>query len=178
MAIEIIPRKKIGVPTWQIILFVISLFLIFGVVSIYFVLDGWQKKYQGEIQQIKDRLEKERTPEIREMENKLSSSEKKIQDFSKILSDHLFVSEVFSLLQRTCHPKLSYNQFELIPEENKLSLSGRTDDFLILGQQVLLLKEESMVKDVDLSKISITKKGKVEFTFDISLNPEIFGWKK
>ncbi|KPJ57150.1 hypothetical protein AMJ49_02530 [Parcubacteria bacterium DG_74_2] len=178
MPIEIIPRKKVRVPRWQVILFSISLIFFLIVISTYFAFSQSEKKHRDRIDELKSLIEKEKTSEIKEIEEELTFWQEKIKNFSVILQEHSFASNIFELLQKTSHPKVMYSQFELEPEENTLNLTGQTDNFLNLGQQVFLLRDDSMVKDINLSEVSITKEGKVEFAFEISLNPEIFRWKK
>jgi len=177
MAIEIIPKKKEITPPWQILIFSISIILLLVSILFYFFFSNQEKSYQQKIDEIKTRIEEEKKGEEEKIKE-VSKINDGISTFSKIINDHFFVSDFFEILAKTTHPKVFYKDLDLNPEKNSVSLSGETENFFTLGQQVLLLKENSAIKDVGVSKISKTKEGKVEFHFDLILNPEIFKWKE
>jgi uncharacterized protein YoxC len=177
MAIEIIPKKKEIVPPWQILIFVISIIILLASVLFYLFLSNQEKKYQTkikEIQKIIDEEAKEKEGKIKEV----SEINNRISTFSKIIQNHFFVSDLFKLISDLTHPKVYYKNFDLNTEKNSLSLSGETENFFTLGQQILLFKENEMIKGIDISKISKTKEGKVEFGINLILNPEIFKWRE
>lgn len=173
MAIEIIPKKKEAAPPWQIIIFSILILLLLLAIVFYFFLLNQEKKYQTKINELKTIIEKEREKEEAKIKE-LSEIKEKISIFSKLTEDHFFISKVFEILSQNTHPKVFYKTFDLSPEKNKISLLGETDNFFILGQQVLILKENPLIQEIKISKISKTKEGKVEFGFDLILSPEIF----
>jgi hypothetical protein len=178
MPIEIIPRKKVRIPLWQILLFFLSLIFFLLAISAYFFLIRSAENYRAKIEEIKTDIGKEKTEEIEKIEEKISLLDKKLKIFSKILKEHIFTYNFFDLLEKTTHPKVMYNSLDLNPEKATLALSGQTENFLTLGQQILLLEESQFISELKLSKVSITKEGKVGFSFDISLKPEIFKWKE
>ncbi len=177
MPIEIISKKKEVIPPWQILIFAISIILLLASVLFYFFLSNREKKYQAEIGKIQQTLDNE-AKEREERIKKISEINDRISNFSKIVQNHFFVSDLFKLISGLTHPKVYYKNFDLSTEKNSLSLSGETENFFILGQQTLLFKESEMIKEIEISKISKTKEGKVEFGLKLILNPEIFKWKE
>ena len=177
MPIEIIPKKREIVPPWQILVFVISIIILLGSVLFYLFLLNQEKKYKSKIDEIRAEIlkeQKEREKDIKEV----SEINDRISTFSKIGQSHLFLSKVFEILSKTTHPKVFYTAFDLNPEKNNLSISGLTENFFTLAQQILLFKENEMVKEIEISKISKTKEGKVDFSLNLILKEEIFKWKE
>ena len=136
------------------------------------------RDYQAKIEEIKANIKEEKTAEIEEKEEKLKDLNRKIRTFSKILEKHFFISNIFSFLEKTTHPKVIYTSFDLNPKRGVLSLAGETENFLTLGQQILFFRESQFVSDLKFSEVSLTKEGKVSFSLDISLKSEIFQWKE
>lgn len=174
MPIEIIPREKKKVPSWQPILFYLFLALLFLTIAGYLILVNFQNKYKTELEDLDNQLAQFKTPDRLKLENDVLALEEKMKNFSAILDEHSFISGVLKLIEDTTHPKVKYIKFTLIAEANELGLSGETDDFLTLGQQVILLKNNPKIQSLDLTKVSINKENKVEFDFRILLDPDIF----
>jgi hypothetical protein len=177
MAIEIIPKKKEVTPPWQILIFVISIIILLASVLFYFFLSNQEKEYQAKIDEIKEEMEREAKEKEGKIK-KISEINDRISTFSKIIQNHFFISDLFKLISDLTHPKVYYKNFDLNIEKNSLFLSGETENFFTLGQQILLFKENETIKGIDISKISKTKEGKVDFDINLILNPEIFKWKE
>jgi len=45
---------------------------------------------------------------------------------------------------------------------------------VILEQQILVLKQDPLVKSLNISGVSISEEGKVDFTFLLTFAPQIF----
>lgn len=173
MAIEIIPKPAQKLPLWQNILFYISIALLIASISSYFVLDHFFKKAEINFKSLEETLSK-KTPAERVLEARVSSHRKKINNFSQLINQHLYSSKFFDFFQGLSHPKIWFSEFNLNPQDNRLVVSGQAESFLVVGQQILILKQENLIQDVDLSKLSIGETGKVDFTINLSLNPNIF----
>jgi len=177
MPIEIIPKKKVVTPPWQIIFFSISIILLLFSLSFYFFLSSQEKEYQNKISEIEGLIQEEAKKEEEKIKEVVRIKDR-ISTFSQITEKHVFVSDLFEVLADTTHPKVFYKSFDLNPGKNSFNLLGETENFFTLGQQFLLLKQNPMVNEIELSRISKTKEGKVEFTFNLTLNPNIFKWKE
>ena len=171
MAIEIIPKKiKQGFQVKEI-LFYVTLLIFIGVLIGYFVLISSTRKAEAEKQRLEDEIAKIK---VSDTEKELLGIQKKIQNIDPLLQNHVFSSKTFSFLEGKTHPKVFFTQFSLDSKIPKLVVSGQTDSFLELGQQILILAGDSFIQTLGLSRIEISKDGKVEFSLDIYLNPKIF----
>jgi hypothetical protein len=123
----------------------------------------------------KERLfEANKTPEILTLEKNITNYGDKIDTFSVLISNHKLGSQFFSFLKRITHPNVFYQGIDLDIKNNKVTLSGQTESFRTLGQQMSVLGNEEMVSDAQLSDININKEGRIEFSVVISLNPKVF----
>lgn len=177
MAIEIIPKKKPPTPPWLVLFFTLSILLLVCSLLSYFFILNQEKKYQQKIENIKnkisfeEKINEEKIKEIKKINDQISI-------FSKLIKTHPLPSSVFDNLATFTHPKVFYTSFDLNTERNFLSLSGQAENFLSLGQQILLFKENDLIEKAQISKISKTKEGKVEFSLDLFFKPELFQWKE
>jgi len=173
MAIEIIPKPIEKIPVWRKILFYFSILLLVGVIISYFVLDSRKKSSEIFLQDLEERISRERTPERIALEKELLDWQIKIKDFSLLLNQHISTSKVFKFFEEKTHPRVFFSQINLNPKDSKVNLSGQTDSFLTLGQQLLIFEKEPLVENLNLAQVSISKEGKVEFGLDFSFDPKI-----
>jgi len=171
---EIIPKKIIQIPKWLNYLFYISLIVLFLVIIGIFIINNSVNNFQTTLKELDGFLAQIRTPENIALESEVRSYERKIKDFAPLLEEHLETSNIFSFLQKDCHPKVWFQQFSLDSRQNKVNLSGETQNFETLGQQILIFKYDKLVGDVKLEKVSLGKEGEINFSLSISLNPQIF----
>jgi Tfp pilus assembly protein PilN len=165
---EIIPKKTPKLPKWLNILFYLALALLIFSLASLFILNNSIKKSKNTLQSLRETLTKTKTPERITLEKEILNYEKKIEDFSLLINQHLENSKFFTAFQKTCHPKVWFSQFSLNSREKIATFSGQTQSFESLGQQLLILKNEDWIKDVELKSVSISKKGKINFSLSFS----------
>lgn len=174
MAIEIIPRPVKKIPPWQNILFYFSVALLLVSVSSYFGLNYFLEKSERELKDLEETLAEEKISEEIALEERVFNYQKKIRDFSTLIDRHFYPSKLFDFFQGLCHPKVWFSKFNLNFKEYALVVSGQAENFSVLGQQLLIFRQEDRILEVNLPKINIGKQGKVDFTFNFSLDPKIF----
>ncbi|MDI6591446.1 MAG: hypothetical protein QME61_00665 [Patescibacteria group bacterium] len=172
--IEIIPKPAPKIISWLNILFYFSIALLIAVILSFFALNHFVKKLKAEFQDLEAVLIKQRTPAIINLEKEILSSQRKIEDMDFLLKRHLATSKVLEFLEKVTHPKVWFFSLDWNSEERRLRVSGITENFQILGQQLLIFQDNQFIKEVNLSKISIDREGKISFNFDLLLDPQIF----
>lgn len=173
MAIEIIPKKiKRTLPLKEALLY-LSLLIFIAVAASYFVINSFAKKAEAEKQRLENEIAK---IEVTDLEKGLQQIQKKIKDAAPLLESHVFSSKIFGLVEGKTHPKVFFTQFSLDSKTAKLTVSGQTESFVEVGQQILILAAEPAIQTLELSQIGISKDGKVEFSLNLSLDPKIFSF--
>jgi len=174
MAIEIIPKEAKKFPLWQNILFYFSLVLFLSCLSGLLILNFLEKKSQLTLDNLKETLEKGMTTEKKALEKEILTYQKKIDDFSILLADYRVSSRFFDFLEKIIHPKVFFSELNLSSKEGKVSLTGQTESFETLGQQILIFQKEEKLRGLKLAEIKIGKEGKIDFSLEISFDPKIF----
>jgi len=174
MAIEIIPKTIGKIPGERKKLFYFSIFLFLGFLLGYFILTSLEKKSENTLSNLEEALVKGKTPEMSSLEEEILNDQKKIKDLSPLLEKHLFPSKIFEFFERNVHPQVFFSEINLNSLNSTVSLSGECDSFLTLGQQLAIFEKELLVEKLDLTQVSITKEGKIEFFLNFSFNPKIF----
>ena len=173
--VEIIPKPTPKLPfKWLNILFYFSLILVLFSIFSFFLIDHFQRKAFQTLEDLESTLAREKTPEEVALEKEIFGYQKKINDFSILLESYQPPLNFFPVLEKNSHPKVQFTDFSLNPKNLQAILSGKTESFQTLDQQLSIFKKENLIKDVNLSKLFIGKEGEVEFTLNLSLSPAIF----
>lgn len=172
--VEIIPKPTEKVPWWQEIIFYSSIILLLITILSYFFFANSLKKSEKVLTNLEERLAREKTTEEIALEKEVLSWQRKIEDFKKLMGEHLLASNFFSFLESNSHPQVFFSKIDLKPREGKVLLSGQTENFSQLWQQISILKSKKEIKELNLSNLSIGKEGKVDFSLDLSLEPTLF----
>lgn len=174
--VEIIPKPAEKAPLWLQILSDFLIFLLIGVIISYFALGWLEKKSENYLQNLEEKISQARTPEIIALEKEVLDYQKKIEDFAKIFEQHKLNSKFFQFLEERTYPKVFFSKFNLNSQTLKVSLSGQADNFLSLGYQLQILEKEPLLKEINLSKISLAREGGIEFDLELILNPKMLSW--
>jgi Tfp pilus assembly protein PilN len=172
--VEIIPKKVDETPSWQKILFYVLVLVAVLLIITYFVLFYLQNQAEVTLSSLEARLQEVRDPEVSKMEAKVISYKKKVDDFAPFLNTHIMNSNFFNFLERNAHPQVVFKDLSLNADIGRVTLSGKTDNFLSLGQQLAVLDESPMVKNLVLSHVSLNDKGGVDFNLNLLLDENIF----
>jgi hypothetical protein len=170
---ELIPKQAPQIPAWLDILFYLSLGLLVFTLIGYFVLNQSLKTYQKTLEDLEATLSRQ-VSEQTSLKDEILTEQKKIKDFSVLINKHLKTSNVFNFLEKQCHPKVWFSEFVLDAKEEKVLLSGEAQDFESLGQQMLILRDDKLIKGANLQSVSMKKEGKIIFDLSLSFNSSIF----
>jgi hypothetical protein len=170
--VDIIPKRIKRFPNLYQIGFYISLGLALVsvlAVTLIFLLENNATK---NLQTLEDRINQVGTQEEKIQEAQLLLDKKRIEDFSELLAGHQKTSAVFKIIEEATLPDIWLTKFSL--NGTQVELLGQTPSFKILGQQLLILREQSLIEKTILSNLAINKEGAVDFDLIVSFNPEVF----
>lgn len=131
-----------------------------------------------------DTVEKE-SADIQEKISKISTTEElstvasavtKGKSIKSILSDHLYGSKIYELLEKLTIKSVSYDKFsEKISDNNMInvSLSGKADSYNALAKQLIIFKKSKEIKDVVFSEAILEKNAKVAFSVNLSFDTKL-----
>lgn len=174
MEIDLIPKRTvIKIPLKTPLFFVsLGLLLVFAAATI-FLLKG-VKRIGDEVTALNNELSEEKSGEEINLERGVLVAQKKIAAFSFLVKERREVSKAFDLVEKKIHPQVVLNKIDYNSKEDKIWLGGVADNFQILGQQLLLFKQDSSVREANFSHIGIEKTGGVGFNLEIVFHPGFF----
>lgn len=184
MAIEIIPKPDYKTKEKTSIFFIISLIVLIASISVYFYLFLTVDKKSKELEAKEEHIEALINDEtFISKEKEVLRMKEKIDEFNNLFKNHHSVLELFSFLEKNTHIKVAWESSAFSKTTGKeapaykLSLSGKSDNFIILAQQIIVLRSRPEISEIKLSSLAIEEKGKVSFNFEIVFNPGLFVFK-
>ena len=172
--VEIIPKEAFKPSRGLNILLYFAIFLLFLSAGAYFALNNFLQKAENNVASLESEISQIMTPEKVALEQEVLPSKSEIDRFANLINQHLQTSAIFEIIQRSTHPRVWFTKFDLDSRQKTFSLTGETENFETLGQQILIIQNEEAISTVNLDTVSSTKDGKVEFVLSLSLKPDAF----
>ena len=169
--VEIIPKSIEKVSNYQKKLFYFSIFLFLSLIVSYFILTSLLQKSETLSSNLTETISRGKTSEIISLEKEALNYQKKIQNFFPLLENHKFPSKFFEFFEANTHPRVFFSKISLNSQASLADITGQTDSFFTLGQQLLVFEKRTEVVTLNLAKVSIGQTGKIEFTLNLSFNP-------
>lgn len=101
-------------------------------------------------------------------EQEILALSKKAKYFLEVLQAHQLSSQFFEFLKASCHLRVRFTGLDLSLENYRAALSGETESFQTLAEQLISLKENKNIQDLEVSGISLNPEGKVIFQLSFS----------
>ena len=120
-----------------------------------------------------------------EAEKRFRQDKKRIEDFGALLRRHrapsMFLggakgpfSQTNKKLAGLIHPQVQLVSLSIDLERSEVNISGVTKNLVTLEQQLMIFKQEPLVKESSLSNFSATKEGKLNFDASLVFDPSVF----
>ena len=176
--LNIIPKPKLIIPFWVKPLTWASAIIFLAMVGLfgfyYFQASSLESKAKAKES---DYLAIN-TPENREIEARVSEISQRLEKFSQAFSNHKFSYIIFDFLGSFCHPNVSFSDMNLTLSTGAVSLTGQTNSYKSLSEQILILKNEEEISALDVSDVALNKEGAVTFGLNFLIDPTFFNNQK
>lgn len=116
------------------------------------------------------------TDSQKEQEKVVVNYQQKVNDFVKLFKNHEFASNVFAFMEKQTMPNIWFKQFALDEKNRGVQLSGEADSMDALSRQVATFEKNEYVKSVGALNSSLGESARIEFNFNLSLDPNIFSY--
>jgi hypothetical protein len=170
---EIIPKPPEKIPIFEKILFVFSVLIFVLAIGFFGYFFYFTKELQSQKQDVEQRIEALKSPEIEKKERELDLLGRQISVFEEKISTHVFTSNFFSFLEEKILKSVFLTSINIDSLTGKASISGQTEDFETLIKQYKVFKEAEKIDNLKIENISFTPEGKINFSLSFSFNKEI-----
>jgi len=172
--VNLIPRPIKKISKNQKILLYFAISSVFFLTTAYVFLISLEKQAQASLEAVEQQISAQKTTKMANLESTIKSYKREVDEFAPYLDNHILITKFFDFLEENTHPRIYFSQISLQSSSASVNLSGRTDSFLSLGQQLMIFNSNSVVKSVFLSNISLSDEGSIMFNLSLSLDPSLF----
>lgn len=161
---------------WMDVIFYFVISLLIATILCYFIFsikNGLQKE---DIAKETEALQTVGTAQQKVYESEVEIYQKKIGDFSGLLKNHEFTSNVFAFMEAQTMPNIWFKQFGLDEKNNRVQLSGEADNMEDFSRQVAVFEKNKYVKSIGNLNSSLGASARVQFNLDLVLDQNIFGY--
>jgi Tfp pilus assembly protein PilN len=170
----IIPKKKKQASPRQNLYFYLAFGFLGVVILGYVALILVENSTSNNLLNLEESISQVGTTEEIKVERSVLSQKKTIDKFADLLQNHKKSATFFQLLEENIHPDVWFTELELEPSTASADLSGRASNFQTLGQQLLMLRGQPMIKNINLTNLALSEQGDAEFTISLSLDEQLF----
>jgi len=170
---EIVPKPPRRIPTFERILFFLSLFLfLFTIFSFIFFFFSVNKLNSKKVE-LEKKISELETPEIKRMKEELSQMEDRFLEIENLLNSHVFSSHFFPFLESQILKNIVLTSLNLNVSGKQAKVSGIAENFVALSKQYFLFKQSPKIEKAQITSVSITPEGKIGFEISFSFKDEV-----
>ncbi len=171
--VEIIPQKpKISLPTWRWPLW-LSIALFFLSIAAFISLKVYFSQIQAEIVNINNQIKTEAAKINADDENTVAHLNDSLAAFSVLVSNHSYFSNVFDVIGSLTYQKVVFTKFDADRETGIIQLKGTAQNYTALAKQMVALRENANVKNLEVKGISFGANG-LEFELLAGVDSQFF----
>lgn len=134
-----------------------------GLFSYKYYLENKKEALAQEVAQIEDQRNKE-------LENDLISAYQKSQILQQLMSEHIYASRIFNMLEELLLPRVRVTALDFKLDQATLVVGIETTDYTSLASQLSGLQEDPRIENTQLNKVSLDNRGKTLTRLKIFMN--------
>jgi len=161
---------------WMDVIFYFVISLLISTIFCYLIFLVKNNIQREDIKKEIAALETVGTQQQKDYEKDALNYQKKIIDFTDLLKNHEFASNVFAFMQAQTMPNIWFKQFSLDRKNTSLQLSGEADNLDAFSRQVASLEKNRYIKNITSLNSSLGSSSRIGFNMNVVLDQNIFGY--
>jgi hypothetical protein len=165
-------------PAWPkgLLTFIFIIFLLASGTA--FGLNYWNRIQESKFQKLETEFQTLRKTFLSEQEQEIAVFEKKITNLEKLLSNHIYFSNVLTLLEQITHPQVYYTSLDYSLDKNSLVLEGVAKNQQILSEAVNgFVNDSKDIEMVILRDMKVNNDNTVQFHLELLLQPQVLKYQ-
>lgn len=147
--------------------------LLTSIVLICFSLWGYKLKLVRDTEILTQGIEELQGERDVDLENNFIALKTGIENLKEILSNRIYPSQVFVMLEETTLPYVRFTRLNADLEQSLMSLSIEAVNYSTLAKQVYIFEEDWRITEVELSEVHLEGSGRVSSELLLKLNPAL-----
>ncbi len=152
---------------------ILSLVLLATVVLASFSMYSYKKGKVAEKDKLVSQIERLNSERDRDLESNFSALKGEIENFKKVLENHIYPSLTFRLLEELVVPGAWFTTYSADFSAVTLSFGVQAIDYMTLAKQITVFEKDERVKSIEFSAVSLSGTGGVATNLTFVLDPEV-----
>ena len=170
----LIPKPEANNIEWEDKLFYVSILLFIITIAFYFGFAHYLNEAQESVKAKNIEIREIGTEEQKKSAENVLKYEIKIYDFSNLLDKRKYATNFLDFLDTSILNGVIITNMSFNILEDNATLVGTARNFKILGDQESFFKNHEMLAKTKLGTTSMDKTGRVNFVFQLDINPTMF----
>jgi len=174
MAIEVESKSKKGKNKIVSYTLYIGVALLLIMAASYAFLFFSVQRADQKLTKLEDQLDSQMDDKHKEIEKRILNAQRTLERSEQVINSHHSVYNFLKDLESSTHPQVQFNEMNLSADLKQAELSGTTEQFVTLGQQVKKYQAMKLINNVQVKRTSMEPGGKVGFELLLTLKSNIF----
>jgi hypothetical protein len=176
MDFSIISQLRTKKYWWMDVVFYLAISVLVATVFCYVIFLVKNDSQRKEIEEKTSALATVGTAQQKEQEQSVINYQKKILDFSGLIKNHYFASNVLAFMNAQTLPNVWFSQFSMDEKNSSVQLSGEASDVEAFSKQVAIFETNKYVKSIGTLSSSLGESSRIQFNLNLSLDKSIFNY--
>lgn len=172
--VEIIPKSPQTSPLLVRALLGVSVAVFVAAFGGFLLLVFLGSRTENRIAELQALLGAEKTEAQTQLEQEVFLAKTRLEDFAGLAGLYKDVSPVFSFLESTVHPQVTFLAMNIDSVSQTVQLRGRAESFLVLDEQFAALQAREELSALSLTNLQLSEQGGVDFRMEIQFPPAFF----
>lgn len=99
--------------------------------------------------------------------------DQRLANIRTLLSKHLFLSNVFRLIEQDVHPQVRFSNFNASANSRKADMTGEAASYAALARQIALFEQDPQVERVEFGGLTLTGENLLGFKLTLTFKPAL-----
>lgn len=170
--ISLLPKKKERIKRPSSALVLTVAFIILAVVLLgYFISLGYRYTLKGKAGDLEKEIEMMGTKSDKEFEQEILGLQKRMTNLKTLISSHVYWSDMFEEIDELTVANVQFEGFSG-DMAGEMTLEGKGANYSAVAKQLVSFLGSDKIEDADLSDISLTTEGLVQFSMRLSFKKQ------
>jgi hypothetical protein len=141
-------------------------------------LNYWNRIQENKLQQLETEFQTLRETFPPEQEQEIAIFEEKLINLEKLLGNHVYFSNVLTILEQITHPQVYYTNLDYSLDKNSLVLEGVAKNQQILSEAVNgFVNDSKDIKMVILRDMKVNTDNTMQFHLELLFQPQVLKYQ-
>jgi len=165
-------------PAWPKGLLTFVLIICLLILGAAFGLNYWNNIQENKLQQLETEFQTLRKTFPSDQEEQIAIFERKLINLEKLLGNHVYFSNVLTLLEQITHPQIYYTSLDYSLDKNSLVLEGVAKNQQILSEAINgFVNDSKDIKMVIFRDMKVNDDNTMQFHLELSLQPQVLKYQ-